>query len=262
MAQRRGRIQCLDRALDVLEALSAEGPLTAPELAARLELNASTVHNIASTLAARAYLINHAGRYQIGPGAAVLAGSWDPVAALPRLAGAHLDAVVAATGESAVLTVLLGEVAVMVAFAVGPGEVTAQFPRREYPFPLTIATGRVLVADGDEASWPGIIERHRAGGSVTSQEAGWDLARWEDELRGIREAGLAQFCRPGGVCAIAVPVRGPAAGHVLAALGVSCPAFRADENHRALMGEAIGRSARNLSAALGAGLCLDRRPTP
>jgi len=253
MAQRRGRIQCLDRALDVLEALSAEGPLTAPELAARLGLNASTVHNIVSTLAARAYLVSHSGRYQIGPGAAVLAGSWDPMAALPRLAGAHLDAVVAATGESAVLTVLLGEVAVMVAFALGPGEVTAQFPRREYLFPLTIATGRVLVAHGDEGQWRGIIERHRAGAGVPSEEARWDVARWESELRGIRETGVAQFCRPGGVCAIGVPVRGPAAGHILAALGVSCPAFRADEAHRALMEEAIGRAARSLSAALGAG---------
>jgi len=251
MAAQGGRIQCLDRSLDILELLASRGEMTAAQVGRELGLNASTVHNIAATLAARTYLVGQGGRYRIGPGAAILAARWDPVAALPDLAAPHLHEVVRRTGESAVVAVMRGGTAILLTDAVGPAEVAAHFPRRDYPFPLTIATGRTIIAYGDPAAWEPIIAAHLEHMGGAEGEEQWTAAHWREELERIRSGEPAKLRRSRGVYAVAAPVWGPARAAVIAALGVSCPSYRAEEPHLESMRAAVIEAAQALSRDLG-----------
>lgn len=61
-------VQSIDRALDIIEALSGEsGGLGVTEIATRIGLHKSTAHRIITTMANRGYLTkNDSGNYQIG----------------------------------------------------------------------------------------------------------------------------------------------------------------------------------------------------
>lgn len=251
MAAQGGRIQCLDRALDILELLASRGEMTAAQVGRELGLNASTVHNIAATLAARTYLVGQGGRYRIGPGAAILAARWDPVASLPDLAAPHLHEVVRRTGESAVVAVMRGGTAILLTDAVGPDEVAAHFPRRDYPFPLTIATGRTIIAYGDPTAWERVIRAHLEHVPGVEDEGKWDSEDWKQELERIRCGQPAELRRSRGVYAVAAPVWGPGRAAVIASLGVSCPSYRAEEPHRESMRAAVVEAAQALSSDLG-----------
>ena len=62
------RVQSLDRALDLLEALASAGELGVSDLAARTGLVPSTAHRLLATLVERGYAAQSAsgGRYLIG----------------------------------------------------------------------------------------------------------------------------------------------------------------------------------------------------
>ena len=241
----RSRVQCLDRALDILEALAQREEMGVSEIARALGLHVATIHNLLSTLAARHYLLNVNGRYRIGPGLAVLASQWNPGLALPGRVRPALEDLTQSTGESAVATALAGGQAVMFARTFGLNDVTVQFPNAVWPCPLDLATGRVLVAHLQEHQRALYLREGAAA------PAGRPAAGWEAEFRHIRERGV---CVLGGarrsVLALGAPVFGPG-GRVLVALGVSCPQFRAALAHRKRLEAALVRAANGLSAELG-----------
>ncbi|HEX2949027.1 MAG TPA: IclR family transcriptional regulator C-terminal domain-containing protein [Armatimonadota bacterium] len=248
---KQSRIQCLDRTMDILERLGEKGEMGVTELAQDVGLNVATVHNIVTTLAARQYLMNDNGRYMLGPAFAVLAGRWNPLSVLPRLAQPYLEQVTAETGESAVTAVIVGTSAFMVAFTLGTDEVTTQFPRQMYPHPLILSTGRVLVAYSDNHQQEEMVKRYCA--NSQDEEARWSLAEWLREFAHIRQQGFTAIHRPNPntLSSMAVPVWGPGDGQPIAALGASCPAFRASDEHLNAMQRAITKAAHSLSHELG-----------
>src|SRR6188472_2114888 len=92
------RVQSLDRALDLLEALASAGELGVSDLAARTGLVPSTAHRLLGTLVERGYAAQSAsgGRYLIG------------YKLLELAAREHLEAVQRETGETTNLVVLEG----------------------------------------------------------------------------------------------------------------------------------------------------------
>ncbi len=62
-------VQSVERALDLLQALAgSDGGLRLSDLAARLDLNTSTAHNLVRTLAGRGFVVKGAGqRLRLGP---------------------------------------------------------------------------------------------------------------------------------------------------------------------------------------------------
>lgn len=230
-------VQSVRRALDVLEIVGRTGPMGVTEIAHALDLHVATVHNLLRTLAARHYLINEAGRYRLGPAAAVLAGRFDPLQALPILVDPHLHRIVQRTGESASATILVGSEAHLVGFLPGTQPVTIHFPQYRWPDAQSLATGRLLVALTKNDDTP-------TTGRKTS-------ARLRD-LQRIRDDGYCLLRRPdqGGQLALAVPVWA-VGDKPLAAVGSACPGFRATLKHARNMLDAVWDATTELSAELG-----------
>jgi DNA-binding IclR family transcriptional regulator len=246
MSPRPHTVQSVERALDVLEALSAAGEMGVTELARQIGLHVATVHNLLRTLSARQYLLNTGGRYRLGPAAASLASRWDPLQALPDRIQPHLARVSTECGEAASATVLANHEARLIAFQPGTEAITIHFPQWIWPQALKLATGRLLVALGDQQEWDAFITR--------SPEArpDWSAADWRRELQRLHGLGYCALRtdRDGGQSLIAFPVlsRG---GRVVAAVGAACPAFRATAERCKAMTDAVWDAAREISADLG-----------
>ena len=115
VGERRTRVQSLERALDLLEALASVHELGVSELAARTGLVPSTAHRLLATLTDRRYVVAERGRYRLGPRLGELTeGRTDPIYRLREAARPHLQAIQRATGETANLIVLEGVNAVYV----------------------------------------------------------------------------------------------------------------------------------------------------
>lgn len=236
--------------MDILEALSRKNEMGVTEIARELGLHVATIHNILSTLTARHYLLNTAGRYRLGPGLAFLSSRWNSVAALAALVQPRLEEITSRTRDSAVATALIGSRAVIFAHTLGLDDVTVQFAQPDWPFPMALATGRLLIACLPEEYWPMHVSRHINEGPKVKSEAGWTAQRWLGELRRIRARGICVLSRPNHIIAMGAPVYGPG-DSVLAAVGVSCPRFRSVPAHHLAMQAAIKDMARRLSLELG-----------
>jgi IclR family acetate operon transcriptional repressor len=242
-----GRIQCLDRAMDVLALVGERSEVGATEAARELGLHVATVHNILSTLAARRFLVNVGGRYSLGPALTALVSQWSPARILARLSGPVLVAAAQATGETPLLAVLTGTSLQVVASAWGLDEVTTQFSQRTVADPLAYGTGHLLVAFAPEALWDMFIHQHET--QTPAPEISREAREWRTVLATIRRQERAFVHRRSGTDSCAVPVRGPT-GEVMAALGVSCPASRSTATQRDTIFAALLEAAGTLEAQL------------
>lgn len=143
--RRRGGVQSVERALDLLEALSDGGPKGVSELVRATGLPLGTVHRMLATLTERDYARQTADRkYAVGGAALGLAdASEQSLAAVGRPFLARLTAL---TGESANLAVLQGREMVYVAQSPSPHSlrIFAEVGRR---VPLhSTAVGKVVLA--------------------------------------------------------------------------------------------------------------------
>jgi len=105
------RVQSLDRALDLIEALAGADELGVSELAAQTGLVPSTTHRLLATLVARGYVAQNpvSGRYLLGYKLLELtSGLQDRMARLRTAARPHLEAIQDETGETTNLCVLEG----------------------------------------------------------------------------------------------------------------------------------------------------------
>src|SRR3954454_9641998 len=111
MAQQR--VQSLDRALDLLEALAAADELGVSEIASRTGLVPSTAHRLLGTLVARGYGAQRpaSGRYLLGYNLLELtSGLQDRIARLRTAAPPPLEAIQAETSEPTNQILLVGRV--------------------------------------------------------------------------------------------------------------------------------------------------------
>ena len=105
------RVQSLERALDLLEALATADELGVSDIAARTGLVPSTAHRLLGTLVARGYAAQSpaSGRYLMGYKLLELtSGLQDRLARLRTAARPHLEAIQEQTGETTNLVVLEG----------------------------------------------------------------------------------------------------------------------------------------------------------
>ena len=105
------RVQSLERALDLLEALAGADELGVSEIAAQTGLVPSTAHRLLGTLVARGYAAQSpaTGRYLLGYKLLELtSGVQDRLGRLRTAARPHLEAIQSETGETTNLVVLEG----------------------------------------------------------------------------------------------------------------------------------------------------------
>lgn len=218
MAETPAATRTVERALALLGAVAAGGG-TLSELARAVELSPSTASRLLGTLAQHEFVRRDgaAGRYRAGARLRQLAAATLREDPLYELAGPHLEALAAETGETANLAV-----------AVDDGVLYL----RQVASPMLVRT----------ASWVGrtVPQRRTALGDVLAGRLGPDGY--------VARSGAAEP----DVISIAAPVHGPG-GEVAAALSVLAPSYRSSHRRVLLCGRAVAAHAGELSRSLGAG---------
>lgn len=237
------RIQCIDRALDILNAVVAGNCRTVNDIASHVGLNQATVYNIVKTLESRGFIDNRNGCYGIGSNLGLLASNWDMSVNLPLLTKPILEEVSAKTGEAACVTILNGLQAEIVNLSPGIRQVSVQFLHRFWSHPLNLGTGRLLIALGNSSDWPNHIHRHLQESPRNRGECNWDYRRWEKHLNILKAQDfvilrISPELEAEEIGAVAVPLRS-ANGAVIGVIGSSCPLNRASDEHLLFMKDSI-----------------------
>jgi DNA-binding IclR family transcriptional regulator len=208
MVKESGRlpVQAVARGLGLLETIAEEEEIGLVELAKRHQMHTSTVHNLLKTLAALGYVISAGGGYRLGPAVLVLASHADVGHMLVEQMEPAVDRLAAATSHGATATTMVGRLASSVVSADGTSEVIVRNLGSQRAQPLSLATGRVLVALGPEHEWDNYITM------ASDIEPGWSTADWRTELAGIAASGISvrrgrrTNQHPVRLTAVAVPV--------------------------------------------------------
>jgi DNA-binding IclR family transcriptional regulator len=216
------RVASVERAVAVLETLVEAVELGTNEIARRTGINASSVSRLLSTLAAAGLVeqVAESGRYRLGLRLVELGNAALARLDVRELARPHLRALVAATGETATLSVPGEEFAITIDFVRSPASVqgVAQIGRPSVPH--ATAVGKVLLAFGD-VSLPDVTLRAYTPSTIVER------AHLDREVDRVRAQGWAQAVgeREDDLNAIAAPVRN-AAAELVAVVGVQGPANR------------------------------------
>jgi DNA-binding IclR family transcriptional regulator len=252
-ARSAGRpVASVARALALLDELGATPDgLGVNELARRIGVNASTASRLLATLE-RGRIVERApggGPYRLGLRLVALADGVLARLDVRDVARPRLRALVAATGETATLSVPGRREAVTVDFVPAESSVVSVARLGRPSVGHATAAGKVVLAFGRDAD---------AGGG-----SGEPLARFTDrtivdadalarEIAGVRARGWAQAAgeREADLNALAAPVFGRG-GELVAVLGLQGPAARLTEARRAEVLPALLDAASELSRAIG-----------
>ncbi|CAN5295710.1 allantoin degradation transcriptional regulator AllR [soil metagenome] len=251
-AARRGGVQSVERALQLLETLTTRPDgLGVSELGQATGLAPATIHRLLATLVARGYARQDPDtrRYGLGSGLIRLgniAGGFIGAWVRPYLAE-----LVEISGETANLAVLEGGYATYVAQVPSRHRVRMFTEVGNRVSPHSNAVGKVLLAYRPRASVERILERH--GLPARTRRTITDQRTFLAELDQVAERGYAVDTgeEEEGVGCLAVPVRGPTGAVV--AMSVSGPAERLDRFRRERILPHMLRLADDVSAALAGG---------
>ncbi|GAA4284143.1 IclR family transcriptional regulator [Brevibacterium daeguense] len=247
-------VQSVDRAVQILQLLTAEPVLGVSELSRRLGVHRSTAFRLLATLEAHDLVeqVAERGSYRLGFGLLRMAHSVIARTDLAREGQLVCDVLAAQLNETVNLAVLDGGYAVTITQSVGDRVIGAARQYVGQPAPLhATSTGKLLLAHAGEAEWDGLLERGLESFTdltITDPEA---LAA---DLTSIRERGWAAAVAEweDGTNALAVPVR-DASGSVAAAVSLTAPEFRMPESEFAALAAQLRTGAASLEARLGYG---------
>ena len=209
----------VERALTLLAAVAQDGG-TLSQLARAAELSPSTASRLLATLSSQELVRrDEHGQYHAGARLRQLAAASLRADPLHELAGPHLTALAAETGETANLAVAVAA------------------DRRRVVYLRQVASPKLV----QTAAWAGrtIPRRGTALGAALGGEVG--------DRGYVARSGAVEP----EVTSIAAPVFGPD-GEIVAALSVLAPTYRATDRRVAACGRAVARHAGELSRGLGA----------
>lgn len=259
------KVQVLDRAFGILDALAANGPeLALAEIALRLNLHKSTAHRLLAVLEDRRYVERtRSGKYRLGSKLLEL-GAWAAARLdLAECARPFLEELVAETGETAHVGILRDGEVLSIANVESPRTLrTPATVGRRTPAHCT-SLGKAILAFASEEEVATVIRTR--GLSRYTQKTLTRLAAFQRELKEVRQRGYAvddeEFEE--GLRCVGAPVRDRTGG-VVAALSITGPAFRLTPERLPALGKAVIRAAEKLSAVLGYGntSSLQVRPGP
>ena len=220
---RTGGVQSLDRAFELLELMAAAGGEVAlSQLATASGLPVPTIHRIVRTLVASGYVLQlPSRRYALGPRLIRLGES--ATRTVEGWAGPHLLALAEATGETANLAMLDGDMVVYVAQVPSSRHTVRMFTEvGRRVFAHCTGVGKALLTQLPEADVRGMVAR--AGMPALTEHTVTHVDELMEQLARVRAQGYAVDDgeqEPGVRCvAVAVP------GSRAMALSVSGPAGR------------------------------------
>jgi DNA-binding IclR family transcriptional regulator len=253
--QRRDRVQSVDRALDVLEAVAAGGELGVSEVAARTGLVASTAHRLLASLADRGYVRQTAthGRYRLGLAVLELAGGMQAqTAALTAAARPHLERIQSVTRETTNLVILVGDRVVYVDQVAGRHSMRMFTELGSSALAHTTGSGKAMLAYRPAEAIELMYARAREPFERLTPRTHTTLASLRDEFARIRRRGYAldDEEHEEGVSCVAAAVFDSTAT-AFAAISISAPTSRIVHADSGELGRLLCRHAAEVSAALG-----------
>lgn len=245
-------MQSVDRAISVLEILARRGEAGVSEVAAEIDVHKSTAFRLLGALEGRG-LVEQAedrGKYRLGFGLIPLAGAVSDRLDVTRQGRAVCTRLASEMGETINLAILQEHWAVNVDQALGPSTVsTHNWIGRLTPLHCT-SSGKILLAHLPAERRAELLA---ASGMERLTERTVTLAPTLDaELAKVRAAGYAVALQEyeTGLNAVAAPVH-DRSGSVVAALSVSGPTYRLDEDRLATLTAPLVRGAHEISRRMG-----------
>lgn len=230
-ASRNGKVQSVDRAIDILEALAgSSSPSGVTELVKELGLPYATVHRLLQALISRGFVSLHdaSRKYTLGPKLLALgqrAGTMFSAHAEP-----FLRRLVTATGETANMAIFENDHVVYVAQVQSTRTVRMFTEVGNRVLPHGTAVGKVLLSSLPLERQRETIER--IGLPAYTPNTITDPEKFLAHLQRVKEQGWAEDDeeREIGVCCLAVPVQ--SSSGFMAAFSVSGPAGRIKKEDR------------------------------
>jgi IclR family acetate operon transcriptional repressor len=235
---KRDSVQSLERAFDLLEALSAGGELGVTELANRTGLVPSTAHRLLHTLTKRGYVTQSPETGQ------------QRRERLRAVARPHLEGIQRATGETVNLVVLEADRVVYIDQVEGSRNVRMFTTVGTSVLAHTTGSGKAIMAFGPSEA-PAALYGDRELERLTKRTL-TTVAALEDDFKRIRRRGYAldNEEHEEGVGCVAAPVFDHT-GRPCAAISVSGPTARILHEHSASLGALLIERAGLVSEALG-----------
>lgn len=222
------RVNTLDKSLSILETIFSKNEgLGTRTLAARMDLNVATVHNIARTFCERGYLRQDPKTKLFHPGVRVLLLGRHPsyLKSLTSSASPIVDQVAEDLEES----VLLGSIdhgrIINLKYIPSTQALRVHEPEDVSDHSYCTAFGKVLLSSLSQEDFEHYLQETEL---VTFTPETLDTPeRLTAELEKVREQGYAQTCDEycEGISAVAVPIFDPWKG-VIASIGASAPTVR------------------------------------
>ena len=247
------RVQSLERALDLLEALAGADDLGVSEIAAQTGLVPSTAHRLLSTLVARGYASQSptTGRYMLGYKLLELtSGVQDRLGRLRTAARPHLEAIQSETGETTNLVVLEGRDVVYVDKVDGTRSVRLFLEVGRAIPAHTSGAGKAILAWRSPEDVAALLGTSPLQASTSHTITTLDAL--EQDLKRIRRRGFATDNEEHeeGVGCVGTPVFDHR-GVSIAAMSVSGPTSRILNAETADLGALLREHAEAVSVKLG-----------
>lgn len=242
-------IQSVDRAIRILGALQGARHLSLSEIAARLNLPASTVHGLVKTLVSHGMVEQEpdSGRYRLGPAVLRLGNVYLDTLELRARTMTWSEALARRTGWAVRTGVLMGEDVIIIQHEPRP-DGSRQMPEVGIVIPAhASALGKVLLAYRPEDAQKVLqADQLRAMTGETIVEA----PKLEKELEAVVATAIATECDEAvlGESGIAAPIF-DGAGRLIGAIGVVVPTTDWPVSDTAT--DALREAARNISRELG-----------
>lgn len=256
-------VPAVSRALDILELFLSQDGLSAPEITERLGLPRTTVHELVTTLVDRSYLTVLPGRltrYRLGMRLFQLGGVFAEHLDLAREAQEVAHEVAASCDETVHVAVLDGTDVVYIAKvdSTHPVRMVSAVGRR-LPAHCT-GVGKMLLSsltpEALDARYPpGTQLPAMTPQSITSP------LRLRSHLAEVRERGVAyDECESNGAVNCAAAPVYDSSGAMVAAMSISVPTFRWNDEVRREWSELVRGGAAKLSQRLGHRPARQREP--
>ncbi|GAA4994432.1 IclR family transcriptional regulator [Yinghuangia aomiensis] len=246
-------VPAVTRAFDILERfLDHDGPLSAPEIVRQTGLPRTTVHELLATLVARRYLVQEStGGYRLGVRLYQLGSRYADQLDLASEGQQAARRVAEACGETVHVAVLEGADVIYIAKVDSTHAVRmVSAAGRRLPAHCT-AVGKMLLAALPDEELRALVPEDAPLAALTPQSitepaalyAALDDIRAEDRAFEDRESNLDVSC-------VAAPVRDET-GKAVAALSISVPTIRWNDERRTELVRLATEGAAELSARLG-----------
>ncbi|MEU6367079.1 IclR family transcriptional regulator [Streptomyces sp. NPDC046931] len=248
-------VPAVTRALDILELfLDGDGTLSAPDIVRKLQLPRTTVHELVTTLAARSYIVpvpGQPGRYRLGVRPYQLGSRFAEQLDLAAEGRQVARSVADTCDETVHVAILEGTDVIYIAKVDSTHAVRmVSAAGRRLPAHCT-SVGKMLLASLPEPELAARIPDDAELVAMTPDSI-TDPAVLHEALAGIRTRGIALETRESNpdVSCVAAPVR-DRTGQVVAALSISVPMIRWNDERRAELEQLVVKGAVELSERLG-----------